>query len=125
MSVAAEKNPNLPLDDTLRLLYDTLRVFGAKLVAIKFIHLGREYTADTPEEAVRLRHLLEDSDYQRAKNDPGFRDRINQQISGWSEEKFWSVINELGEQQTRALIAMYLETTIRAQKQRSTPTRWR
>jgi len=85
-------------------------------MAIKFMYRGSPYTADTPEEAVRLRHLLEDADYERAKNDPNFRDRLNQQVSGWTDDKFWSVINALGEQQTRLLIAVYLWTTITARE---------
>lgn len=81
-------------------------------MAVKFTYHGESYTADTPEEAVRLRHLLEDADYERAKKDPGFRARLHQRVSGWSDEKFWKVINALGPLQTRFLVAIYLWTSI-------------
>ena len=104
------------LDNTLRYLYDSLRYKGAELMAIKFTYLDREYIADTPEEASRLRQLLEDGDYERAQHDHAFRGRMNQQLASWNEEKFWSVINGIGPQQTRLLVAVYLETSILAEE---------
>ena len=81
-------------------------------MAIRFMHCGKEYIADTPEEAVRLRYMLEDSDFERSERDPDFRDRLAQQVSGWTEETFWELMNSLGEQQVKLITAIYLWTTI-------------
>lgn len=51
----------IPLDNALRYLYDTLRNIGIGM-AIEFKHAGRTWRADTPEEAIALRRQLEEAD---------------------------------------------------------------
>jgi hypothetical protein len=52
-------DPKIALANTFRLLYNTIRLKGAEIMAIEFKHNGRIWRADTPEEARTLRKQLE------------------------------------------------------------------
>jgi hypothetical protein len=82
-------------------------------MAIKFNHRGKVFTADTPEEAVKLQRLLEDADSQRAKTDPEFGDKLHKELAGWTEDKFWDVYNSLGLRQTQLLRIIFNHTCLR------------
>lgn len=97
------KAPLFSLDYTLRYLYDSVRYSAATLMAIRFKYRGREFVADTPEEAVRLQRMLEDEDSKRAKQDPHFRNILDREVAGWTEGQFWQVMNNLGTRQTQLL----------------------
>lgn len=110
-----KRRAEISLDNTLRYLYYTIQVKGGSVLAIRFTYRGTEYVADTPEEAQRLRQLLEDSDYGRPKNDVGFRYRMNLQLYGWDESRFNSVMASIGRQQTKMLVALFLWQAIDAE----------
>lgn len=106
------KPPLFCLDSTLRYIYDALRHSAATLMAIRFKYRGREFVADTPEEAVRLQRMLEDEDSKRAKEDPHFKNRLHKELAGWTEEQFWQVMNNLGTRQTQLLHMVFLHTVL-------------
>ena len=56
-----KKSEMFSLDNTLRNILQYLSV-QVKLVAVELYFRGIKYRADTPEEAVRLREVLEKSD---------------------------------------------------------------
>jgi len=105
---------NLVLDDTLRHLYITLRRKGAQLLAIRFIHRGKKWEADTPEEAVRLRQTLENQDIHEANSDPDLEDHQVRSESVWTPDTFWNFVHGIGPQQQKAVIAMLRQAGIRA-----------
>jgi len=99
------------LDNTLRYLYIALRNKRASLLAIEFVHRGKKWKADTPEEAIRLRHTLEiDDKRERLANDPdapvGPDDWLSELESPWTPEVFWSFLDGVGDQQKDAVLAM-------------------
>jgi hypothetical protein len=98
---------NFGLDEALRNLYHAVRFVGGKLVAIRFTYLGERYEADTPEEATKLRERLRRADVLAAKQDHRLAKRIAEAETGWTEERFWAVINGIGREQTRMLIALF------------------
>jgi len=102
----AETTQEKELDYTLRYLYDSLRKAGAFLLAIRFTHRGRRYEADRPEEAKRLADLLEAADQEKAKNDPSFARKLLFEKAGWTENRFWNLVNSIGEMQTKMLEAL-------------------
>jgi len=67
----------------------------AKLMAVEFHFRGIKYRADTPEEAVRLREVLEKTDAKKASTDPAFRRLLFKEESGWTEERFWQMLEGL------------------------------
>ena len=98
------------LDNTLRYIVAYRQVRGGKLMAIKFNYRGQTYIADTPEEAARLRILLEDSYHKRSKADIDFWQRMVVRDAGWTEKKFWSVLDTIGKLQAELLeIIMWSE----------------
>jgi hypothetical protein len=105
---------NLVLDDTLRHLYITLRRRGAQLLAIRFVHRGKKWEADTPEEAVRLRQTLENQDIHEANSDPDLEDHQVRSESVWTPDTFWNFVHGIGSQQQKAVIAMLKQPGIRA-----------
>jgi len=100
--------PNLVLDDTLRYLYITLRKVGAHLVGVKFIHNGKRWEADTPEEAIQLRKQLEVEDLQRRVSDPETADWHLRQESPWTPDVFWNFINSLQLRQLNLMRVLWL-----------------
>jgi hypothetical protein len=95
------------LDDTLRYLYSTLSSSGGLLLAIRFSYHGRRYEADTAEEAKKLVELLEEADKERAKKDPEFARKLLLKKAGWTDERFWNLVNNIGETQVMLLEAIF------------------
>ena len=80
---------NLVLDETLRYLYCCIRNKGAHLLAIRFIHRGKKWEADSPEEAVRLRRELEGWDEVDAEEGKGISPQEIRAESVWTPDTFW------------------------------------
>jgi hypothetical protein len=98
---------NLVLDDTLWYLYIALRNKGASLLAIKFIHRGKKWEADTPAEAIRLRRQLEEWDQEDAEQGEGVPwQQVVRSESPWTPDTFWNFVQSLGSQQKKAVIAL-------------------
>jgi hypothetical protein len=76
------------------------------LLAIRFSYHGRRYEADTAEEAKKLVELLEEADKERAKNDPEFARKLLLKKAGWTDDKFWNLVNSIGETQVMLLEAI-------------------
>jgi hypothetical protein len=96
------------LDSTLRYLYDTLRVRGGRLVAIRFTYRGRHYEADTPQEAIRLQEILEGRDLKRSRHDSFLARKLEQERDQWDEAKFWQLMASIGKMQTLFLAALLI-----------------
>jgi hypothetical protein len=95
------------LDRTLRFLYRTLSRSNGLLLAIRFTYRGRQYEADRAEEAKSLIDLLESIDRERAQNDPEFARKLLLEKTGWTQDKFWHLVNGIGEMQAKLLEAIY------------------
>ena len=98
---------NLVLDDTMRFLYITLRNHRASLVAIEFVHRGKKWRADTPEEAVRLRQQLDIAD-EMENATAVFPDDLLRSESVWTPDVFWDFVHSVGTQQ-RTVIETLLQ----------------
>ena len=98
---------NLVLDDTLRHLYIVVRNKGARLLAIKFIHRGKKWEADTPAVAIRLRRELEEWDQEDAEQGEGepWQQAVRSE-SVWTPDTFWNFVQGIGSQQKKAVIAL-------------------
>lgn len=96
---------NFVLDDTLRFLYITIRNRRAPLVAIEFVHRGKKWRADTPEEAVRLRQQLELADAMEDAADPFPSDHVRRE-SVWTPDVFWDFVHSIGQQQRVVIEAL-------------------
>ncbi len=105
---------NLVLDDTLRHLYIAIRNKGAQLLAIRFMHRGKKWEVDTPEDAVRLRQRLEDQDAYEASSDVDIEDHQIRAESVWTPDTFWNFVQGIGPQQRKAVVAMLKQPGIRA-----------
>jgi hypothetical protein len=97
------------LDNTLRLLYRTLSIRGGTLMAIRFIHRGRRYEADTPEEAVKLREHLEAEDRKDVEMGVALDEELVYEKTKWTEDRFVDLVEHIGVIQKRFL-AVLLET---------------
>ncbi len=97
---------NFVLDDTLRYLYISIRNKGARLLSIRFIHRGKKWEADTPEEAVHLRRALEDCDEEDAEQGIGASPQEVRADSVWTPDTFWNFVNSIGYQQKKAVVAL-------------------
>jgi hypothetical protein len=97
---------NIVLDETLRHQYIAIWNKGASLVAIKFIHRGKKWEADTPEEAVRLRRELEAWDEADAEEGVGMSAQEVRAESVWTPDTFWNFVNDIGSHQKKAVIAL-------------------
>jgi hypothetical protein len=75
-------------------------------VAIKFIHRGKKWEADTPEEAVRLRRELEAWDEADAEEGVGMSAQEVRAESVWTPDTFWNFVNDIGSHQKKAVIAL-------------------
>jgi hypothetical protein len=100
-----EKQSNFfVLDDTMRFLYITLRNRRVPLVAIEFIHRGKKWRADTPEEAIQLRMRLEHED--EAADELFGTDETVRSESPWTPDVFWDFVHSVGTQQETVLEAL-------------------
>jgi hypothetical protein len=98
---------NLVLDYTLRYLYIAMRNKGTSLLAIKFIHRGKKWEADTAEEAIRLRRELEEWDQEDAEQGEGVPwQQVVRSESEWTPDTFWNFVQNIGFQQKKAVIAL-------------------
>jgi hypothetical protein len=84
-------------------------------LSIRFKREGQEYIVDTPDEAARLAELFHHEDERRAKIEPAFAKKLALNKSGWTEERFWSVINGIGKEQTRFLVAIFYQQILDAE----------
>jgi len=76
-------------------------------LAIKFIHRGKKWEADTPEEAVRLRRTLEEWDEEDAQLGTGPNiDQFIRAESPWTPDTFWNFVHSIGSHQKKAVIAL-------------------
>ena len=96
---------NLALDDTLWHLYIAIRDKGARLLAIRFIHRGKKWEADSPEEAVRLRRELEDWDQADAEEGRGSQQDVRDE-SPWTPDTFWNFVHSIGSHQRKLVVSM-------------------
>ncbi len=95
------------LDDTLRYLYIAIRNKGASLLAVKFIHRGKKWEADTPAEAIRLRRQLEEWDQEDAEQGEGVPwQQVVRSESPWTPDTFWNFVQSLGSRQRKAVVAL-------------------
>lgn len=97
---------NLVLDDALRFLYIAVRNKGAQLLSIRFIHRGKKWEADTPEEAVRLRRELEEWDEAEAEDGIGPSAHEVRSESVWTPDTFWNFVNSIGHHQKKAVVEL-------------------
>ena len=96
------------LDNTLRYLYATLRNGGASLVAIEFKHRGRQWRADTIEEALELRKLLDEEDQAAAMSG---EEPADQEVHSWTPDVVTELLQGLGDLQKSFLRALYEHRT--------------
>jgi hypothetical protein len=101
-----KKVTNYVLDDTLRHLYIAIRKVGATLVAVRFIHRGKRWEADTPEEAVRLRKRLEEEDAAASGADVIAEQQMRAE-SVWTPDTLWNFVHSIKPQQQKAVIALF------------------
>ncbi len=92
------------LDNTLRWVYITLRNKGASLVAIEFRHGGKSWRADTVEEAMKLRHALEEED--KAAFTIGDQSS-HEEDHGWTPDVMTDLLQSLGERQKSFLRVLF------------------
>jgi hypothetical protein len=96
---------NFVLDDSLRNLYIVLRKVGAQLMAVRFVYRGKQWEADTPHEAIRLRRELEAQD----ASEPGADVRAEQELradSPWTPDAFWNFIQIIKPNQKLVVVAL-------------------
>jgi hypothetical protein len=86
------------------ILYYTLRQCGLPALAIRFKHGGREWCADTVEEAIALREQLEFKDRQ-AIEDGQEPDWITEDV--WTPDNAMELLKNLGSQQKKFLKLMF------------------
>lgn len=90
-----ERKTNFALDNTLRHLINTLWYRRVQFMAIHFVHKGKTYIADTPQEAAELRRLLEHQDADQGVH--GMQSRF------WTPDQALSLLDSLGEMQQKLL----------------------
>jgi len=100
----AIQTANFLLDRTFRFLYNSLRLWRAEIVAIEFKHRGKVWRADTPEEAVKLRSMLEE--YERRHSTPDDEEWRIRAETVWTPDMFWDFIRSVGDQQVKLLETM-------------------
>jgi hypothetical protein len=72
-------------------------------VAIEFIHDGKRWKADTPEEAIRLRHQLEIDTMREKQKTSDWEEFL---ARPWTPEVFNTFLDSIGEQQKAAVLFM-------------------
>jgi hypothetical protein len=65
-------------------------------VAIRFKHRGQEYEADTPDEAIRLREILQKYDQEEVENGNISEGESIYDTTKWSEDRFLSMTQNIG-----------------------------
>jgi hypothetical protein len=85
----------IPIDNTLRYIYNTFRNAGIAM-AIEFTYRGRTWRADTPEEAIALRRQLEKAE--------DFTDWLENPVdplpkSTWTHDAVMELLQTMGVQQ--------------------------
>jgi hypothetical protein len=107
---------NFVLDNAVRHLYITARNKGAQLLGVRFTHRGKRWEADTPEEALRLRQMLDNLDTHEINGDTSREDQYIRSESVWTPDVFESFIRDIGYQQQEAVKAMLASTGIAAEE---------
>jgi len=77
-------------------------------MAIEFTHRGKRWRADTAKEAMELRQKLEHEDFLYAQANPDFKEQLIREQTLWTLDKFWELVNSIGDAQKR-----FLETLAR------------
>ncbi|HET9373655.1 MAG TPA: hypothetical protein VFO40_01680 [Chthoniobacterales bacterium] len=72
-------------------------------MSIRFRHRGKEWEADTPEEAVRLRELLAHKEYEDAQDYPEQEDWLIRSETVWTPDVLWAFVQNLGPQTAAAV----------------------
>jgi hypothetical protein len=99
-----KKKAKISLDNTFRFMHTTFRNRGFSLVAIEFRHGGKIWRVDTVEEALKLRHALEEED--KAAFTIG--DQPPQEEShDWTPDVLTELLQSLGEHQKSFLRVLY------------------
>jgi hypothetical protein len=96
------------VDNTLRLLYRTLRLRGAFAVAIEFTHRGKRWRADSSEEAIRLREQLEKEDKQSVSEGAEEPEDLLYEQTKWTPDRFHDLVQNIGPMQKAFLGALVL-----------------
>lgn len=96
------------LDETLRYLYATLVYLEVPILAIRFQFDGETWEADTPEEAVALRHKLEYS----VRFGPDPLKEMDKQERFWTPDRVMDVIGAVGKYQHRFLMFVWEQKRI-------------
>jgi len=65
-------------------------------VAIRFKHRGQEYEADTPDEAIRLREILQKYDQGEVESGNISEEELIYDTTKWSEDRFLSMTQNIG-----------------------------
>ncbi len=110
----SQNKAKYPLDKTLRFMYCTLRIEGGKLVAIEFRHKGKRWRADTPEEAIQLRELLESGEKEYGLP---FEEEFSED-NKWTPDRFLELLGGVGDHQTRflAILVKHRDQAITAEE---------
>jgi hypothetical protein len=85
-------------------------------LSVKFVHNGRKWEVDTPEEAISLRKQLELEDIRRRAADPDLDDWYVRQESAWTPDVFWNFIQEIHFNQKQVLLAIWEKSGITSTK---------
>lgn len=101
-----KRKSHLALDNTLRLGYCTVQLRGGTVMAIRFKHRGQEYEADTPDEAIRLREILQKYDREDVENGNIIEEALIYDTTKWSEDRFLSMAQNIGIAQQKFLAVL-------------------
>jgi hypothetical protein len=93
-------NSNIILLQTLRYLVYLTKYLEVHLLAIRFQFDGETWEADTPEEAIALRHKLEYS----TRFGPDPHKKMDEMERFWTPDRFMDVIEGIGELQKKLLL---------------------
>src|ERR1700681_2250347 len=94
------------LDNTLWLLYRTIKLRWGTIIAIRFKHRGQQYEADTPDEAIRMREMLEKYDQEEVKHGNITEEELIYEKTQWSEDRFLSMTQNIGVAQQKFLAVL-------------------
>jgi len=98
---------NFALDNSLRnVVYSLMEHNEVRFLGIEFTHRGKRWRVDTVDEAVALRQRLEREDYDAAKADPKIHRKLLRAQAVWTADRFWDLLNGIGESQKRLLEAL-------------------
>lgn len=97
---------NFALDNTLRFLYCIVQLHGGTLMAIRFKHRGKEYSVDTPDEAISLARKLEQEDEADVRLGNISEEELVYENTRWSEDRFLSMTENIGIAQQKFLAVL-------------------